>query len=138
MLLPLLTALSLAGATPPHPYLSPSAASNMHADGYASDTHPTRGPEKASASVRQFRYGKLAGECAGILFDREGRLFTVCARALRSDLVVLDPDGLRELARFRLPHRKGTILNFLAGRYDAIFSDTSGGSYFYLDTSTAR
>src|SRR2546427_293517 len=60
---------------------------------------------------------------------RQGRIVTVCASALRMQLLLLDPRTLRELARYDLPRRPSTrTLSFRR-----ITSDTSGGVYFYLD-----
>ena len=110
-----------------------SDANNMHSDSSATDTHAVRGPERADAEVRRFQFGALAGECAGFTFDKNHRIVTVCVKASRSELILIDPATLSVLDRFEIPARQGTYRAVFALRIDSIFLDTSGGSYFYLD-----
>ena len=117
------------GSVPRHPFMAASGANNMHGDSYASDTHAASGPLGHDPVVVSTARGLLGGECASVMFDRQGRIVTVCASALRMQLLLLDPRTLRELARYDLPRRPSTrTLSFRR-----ITSDTSGGVYFYLD-----
>ncbi len=63
-------------------------------------------------------------ECASLTFDRRGRLETVCVGATTPTLKLFDPTTLKQLASYRLPNRRLGL---------DVFSDFSGGGYFYLD-----
>ena len=63
-------------------------------------------------------------ECGSLTFDSRGRLETVCVGATTPTLKLFDPTTLKQLATYRLPNRK-LGLN--------VFTDFSGGGYFYLD-----
>jgi len=114
---------------PQHPFMAATAANNMHGDSFVSDTHTASGPLGRDPVVVSSARGLLGGECASVTFDRRGRILTVCASAVRMELLLLDPRTLRELASYRLPQRPSTRTLSLR----RITSDTSGGVYFYLD-----
>jgi hypothetical protein len=108
---------------PRHPFMAPNGLSNLHDDGYQTDTYAWRGPlgeDPTSDSALFLR------ECASITVDSEGRLVTVCVGLDRPVLAMLDPDTLEPLATFDLPPRQ-------PGGGGNPFTDFSGGGYFYLD-----
>ena len=106
---------------PQHPFLAPDPGSNIHNDAYQTDAYAGPGPLGISPSVRstlQF------AECASLTFDRRGRLVTVCVGATTPTLTLFNPRTLKQLATYRLPNRR-------VG--PNVFTDFSGGGYFYLD-----
>ena len=107
---------------PRHPFMAPNQRSNIHNDAYQTDVYRWRGPLGRSMSRTSTFY---AHECASITFDSKGRLVTVCVGIERPFLALLEPRTLNELARYDLPPRQ-------PGGGD-IFTDFSGGGYFYLD-----
>src|SRR5205823_10986399 len=64
-------------------------------------------------------------ECGSLTFDSAGRVVTVCVGLEGPRLAMFDPATLDLLAVFPLPPRS-------AGG-GGLFSDFSGGGYFYLD-----
>lgn len=115
---------------PQHPYLAAQGRNGMHGDSYASDTHPYAGPSSAHPVVRSADMGTLfGGECATVVFDSQGRLYTFCSELTEMSLYALDPDSFRILAKQVLPLRASNkSLNI-----KEIMDDTSGGAYFHLD-----
>ncbi len=108
---------------PRHPFMAPNGRSNLHNDGWQTDTYRWRGPlgaETSSASTLFFR------ECASITFDSQGRIVTVCVGLDRPVAAILDPDTLAPLATLALPPRQPS------GGSNPL-TDFSGGGYFYLD-----
>ncbi len=106
---------------PQHPYLAANPGSNIHNDAYMSDVYPRSGPlgiRPTVSSTLQF------AECASLTFDKRGRIETVCVGPTTPTLKLFDPTSLRELASYRLPDRR---------LGPNVFSDFSGGGYFYLD-----
>ncbi len=106
---------------PQHPYLADNPGSNIHNDAYMSDAYPGPGPlgiRPTVSSTLQF------AECASLTFDRRGRIETVCVGPTTPTLKLFDPTSLEELASYRLPDRR---------LGPNVFSDFSGGGYFYLD-----
>lgn len=104
---------------PQHPFLASNGASNLHNDGYMTDTYPWAGPTDLTA--RQVVRASLGGECASVTFDAKGRLITVCISVTGSkELVSLDPHSLARLASYTLPSGPGG-------------TGFSGGGYFALD-----
>ena len=73
--------------------------------------------------------GEIAGECATVVFDRAGRLITVCADFFEMALYALDPHDLGVFAKHALPLRE----SHAGGDIEEIMNDTSGGAYFHLD-----
>ncbi len=110
-----------APSPPQHPFLAPDPGNNIHNDAYMTDAYPGPGPLGVSPTVGSTLQ---VAECASLTFDRRGRLETVCVGAVSPTLKLLDPVTLEELASYRLPPRR-LGLN--------LFSDFSGGGYFYLD-----
>ncbi len=106
---------------PQHPFLAADPGNNIHNDAYQTDAYPGPGPLGISPTVRSTLQ---VAECASLTFDRRGRLETVCVGATTPTLKLFDPATLRQLASYRLPNRR-VGLN--------VFSDFSGGGYFYLD-----
>jgi hypothetical protein len=105
----------------------------MHGDSASSDTHPFPGPLGRDPEVRTRRMGVAGGECATVAFDAGGRLGTVCGTLAGFRLQLLDPATLRTLAEHELPQRPSTVEGITRLDLDRIFTDTSGGAYFYLD-----
>ncbi|HEU0024358.1 MAG TPA: hypothetical protein VFQ12_06995, partial [Thermoleophilaceae bacterium] len=115
---------------PRHPFMAPNGKSNIHNDGYMTDTYTWRGPlGRSTMTVRSQANGVTAiGLCGGtIAFDHRGRLVTVCIAAdLSVQLRLLDPLTLEPLATFDLPQR---VIPPGANPFQSF----TGGGYFYLD-----
>jgi hypothetical protein len=109
---------------PRHPFMAPNGRSNLHNDPYMTDVYRKRsgplGPETTTSSAL------FARECGSVTFDSADRIETICVGVDRPVLALLDPRDLEVLAALELPPRN------LAGDGD-IFTDFSGGGYFYLD-----
>ncbi len=116
--------ISLAEAPRPprHPSMAPNDASNIHDDAYQTDTADRQGPLGRGMQRTSTFYGR---ECASVTFDSRGRIETICVGLDRTQLKLLDPRSLDELASFDLPPRQTSV--------GGAFSDFSGGGYFYLD-----
>lgn len=125
-------ALVAENPNPRHPYMAVSD-NNMHVDSYVTDVHPGPGPLGFSAEVKTFDYGKIAGECAGILFDRKGDILTVCVKLLKTQLLLINRDSLEIKASFSLPRRPNILLAAATFQFEKIMEDTSGGAYFFID-----
>ena len=110
-----------APAPPQHPFLAPDPGNNIHNDAYMTDSYTGRGPLGVSPKVTSTLQ---VAECASLTFDRRGRLETVCVGATTPTLKLFDPTTLKQIASYSLPNRP-LGLN--------LFSDFSGGGYFYLD-----
>ncbi len=110
-----------APAPPQHPFLAPDPGNNIHNDAYMTDAYSRPGPlgvrPKVSSTLQ-------VAECASLTFDRRGRLETVCVGLTTPTLKLFDPTTLEQIASYQLPNRR-LGLN--------VFSDFSGGGYFYLD-----
>jgi hypothetical protein len=114
---------------PRHPYMAPNGKSNIHNDGYMTDTYTWTGPLGGPMTVTSGSYPDAPiGLCGGtIAFDSKGRLVTVCiASDLRVRLRLLDPVTLEPLASFELPTR---VIPPGANPFQSF----TGGGYFYLD-----
>ena len=107
---------------PRHPKMAPNGLSNLHNDGYMSDTYTWSGPLGHGMSVRS---SFLEGVCGSITFDSRGRLVTVCVGLEGPKLVLADARTLETLALRFLPPRQSVAAN--------PFQDFAGGGYFYLD-----
>src|SRR3954454_20868658 len=90
---------ALTGSIPNNPFMSSSGATSMHADSYASDTHPWAGPTGRNATVTFS--GK--GPCAGMGVTREKLLLLQCGGAQNFTLRLVDPVTLKDLATYSLP-----------------------------------
>ena len=106
---------------PQHPFLAADPGNNIHNDAYQTDAYPGPGPLGISPTVRSTLQ---VAECGSLTFDSRGRLETVCVGATTPNLKLFDPVTLKQLATYRLPNRR-LGLN--------VFTDFSGGGYFYLD-----
>jgi hypothetical protein len=113
-----------APAVPAHPFMAANGRSNIHDDAYMTDTYTTSGP---LGSNMERRSTFLASECASIVFDRAGRIVSICVGVDGPRLVMLDPNTLDLIAAMPLPPR---VVNTGSGNP---FTDFSGGGYFYLD-----
>ncbi len=107
---------------PEHPFMAPNGRSNLHDDGYQTDSYLTSGPLGRDVRVTTGTYN---GVCGSVTFDREGRLVTICVGFDAVTLRRLDPTTLESLAQFVLPRRPAAIGN--------PFQNFTGGGYFYLD-----
>src|SRR4051812_14326066 len=113
---------------PRHPFMAPNERSNIHTDAWQTDTNRLPGPlgrdmKRVSASH--------TADCGSVTFDSKGRLVTVCVglqgpNGGGAGLNLLDPQTLETLARYDLPPRQ-------PGVPSGLFTDFSGGGYFYLD-----
>ncbi|MCX4092993.1 hypothetical protein [Nocardia sp. alder85J] len=113
-------------AVPQHPYLAPGASSNIHDDGWMTNTYPGPGPLGVAPQTNSLLLGS---ECGSIAFDRAGRIVTACLGA-DTALYLIDPVGLRVLGSYPLPRR--AVTDYLR---QGAFSDFTGGGYFYLDNA---
>jgi hypothetical protein len=113
----------IAATQPPrHPFMAPNGRSNLHVDGYQTDTYPVAGPLGRDMAVSS---SFQAADCASVTFDRRGRIVTVCVGVEGPRLLLMDPRTLETLASMQLPPR-------IPGA-GSIFNDFAGGGYFYLD-----
>lgn len=110
---------------PRHPFMAPNGRSNIHNDGFQTDAYDGMGPLGRSMHVTSTF---LASDCASVTFDSRGRIVSVCVGAARPTLRVLDPTTLQTLASMNLPVRDAVTTN-----PTKLFTDFSGGGYFYLD-----
>jgi hypothetical protein len=114
---------------PRHPFMARNGLSNIHNDGYMTDTYTWGGPRGGRMSVTSAAYPDAPiGLCGGtIAFDRRGRVVTVCiASDLRVRLRLLHPVTLEPLATYELPQR---VIPPGANPFQSF----TGGGYFYLD-----
>ncbi len=114
---------------PQNPFLNDSTSQNMHADTYASDTHPIGGPLGQKPTIKSYSHGRVGGECACVTFDSRNNIVAMCATFKEFSLLLLSPKNLKPLARLNLPPRASNKTYNLR----KIMSDTSGGAYFFLD-----
>ncbi|MBJ7348728.1 MAG: hypothetical protein JHC87_09185, partial [Thermoleophilaceae bacterium] len=121
------TAQRVESTLPPrHPFMAPNGQSNIHGDAWQTDSYATPGPLGKRMTVRSTLY---LAECASVTFDSRGRLVTICVGLNGPKIVMMNGDSLSELASYTLPARQ----NSGVGDLFSIFSDFSGGGYFYLD-----
>gem|GEM_PF-554072 len=112
-----------------HPFMAPNGVSNMHNDGYMTDTYEVSGP------IGEFPRVKNSGVFddrlhVTITFDEFGRIVAVLqGRPGNPELQLIDPDTLKPLASYALPVRPYPIEEDEI----PIIRDPSGGVYFYLD-----
>jgi hypothetical protein len=109
---------------PQHPHLAPNGRSNMHDDGYATDSYTGPGPLGRRPVVTSAFYG--VEECATVAFDRNGRIVGLCGNLGGPVLRLLDPATLDVIASQSLPARQLKL-------GVSPLSDLCGGTYFYLD-----
>jgi hypothetical protein len=120
---------ALTGSIADNPFMSASGANSMHADSYASDTHPWPGPTGHNATVTFA--GK--GPCAGMGVTREKLLLLQCGGAQNFTLRLVDPVTLKDLATYNLPPRPSTLQAAEHADLDKVYGDSSG-AYFFLDS----
>jgi hypothetical protein len=116
-----------------HPHMASHAANSMHNDSYNSDTHDFPGPVTQHTRLKRFQYSKAFGLCPTFAFDSKDHIVTLCVKALKTKLYVLEPENFGVLGSIELPRRKGVILAALTLQFQKMLQDTSGGAYFYLD-----
>lgn len=107
---------------PRHPHMAPNGRSNIHDDAYMTDTYQGAGPlGRGIARTSTF----LSHECASLTFDQKDRIVAICVGVEAPVLEMFDPKTLDSLASMVLPPRQGASTG--------VFTDFSGGGYFYLD-----
>jgi hypothetical protein len=107
---------------PRHPFMAPNGRSNLHDDAFQTDAYRGPGPLGRGMGVRStFK----SADCASVTFDSRGRVVTVCVGVTSPTLEVLDPRTLESISSMPLPPRTSAGVN--------VFTDFSGGGYFYLD-----
>jgi len=111
-----------AAPVPRHPFMAANERSNLHNDGYQTDSNRRTGPLGSAVSTTS---GQYAGVCGSVTFDARGRIVTVCVGVGDVTLRLLDPVTLESLAEFALPPRRTGLGN--------PFQNFTGGGYFYLD-----
>jgi len=109
---------------PQNPYMAANGSSEIHDDGYQSDTYQTSGPLGHETRVLSTQ---VNAECASVTFDRLGRIISVCVGATGPTLYMFDPATLATLATFSLPPKQPST-----GSVNP-FTNFNGGGYFYLD-----
>ena len=109
---------------PQHPHMAPNGRSNLHNDAYMTDVYrKLEGPLGDDTATRSALFVR---DCASVTFDAEGRIEAICVGIDRPVLTLLDPTTLEVLAAHDLPPRQSG---------GDVFTDFSGGGYFYLDRS---
>ncbi len=103
--------------------MAPNDRSNIHNDAYSSGAYVGSGPLGRNVAVSSTFFLR---ECGSVMFDSQGRIVTICVGLDRPVLALIDPTSLTTLAALPLPIRNLASLG-------NIFSDFSGGGYFYLD-----
>jgi hypothetical protein len=107
---------------PRHPHMAPNGRSNIHDDAFMTDTYQGPGP-LGSGIARNSTF--LSHECASLTFDTKNRIVAICVGLEAPVLQMFDAKTLDSLASMVLPPRQTVS----AG----VFTDFSGGGYFYLD-----
>jgi hypothetical protein len=107
---------------PRHPHMAPNGRSNLHDDAYMTDTYQGAGPLGNGIS-RTSTF--LSHECASLTFDSRDRIVAICVGLEAPVLEMFDPKTLDSLASMVLPPKQGASTG--------VFTDFSGGGYFYLD-----
>jgi hypothetical protein len=110
---------------PQHPFMARNGLSNVHNDGYQTDTYTWPGPLGRNPGVNSQFFGTLGSCGITIVFDRFGRPLTNCISAADQQLRLFDPTTLDTLASFDLPPR---VIPPGANPFTS-----GGGAYFYLD-----
>src|SRR5579875_2745860 len=84
---------------PQNPYLAPNGDSNIHDDGWQSNTYDRLGPLGDNLEVAS---SFLAAECASINFDSAGRIVATCIGPGTAALYLFDPTTLATRGRYPL------------------------------------
>ena len=107
---------------PRHPHMAPNARSNIHDDAFMTDTYQGAGPlGKGITRTSTF----LSHECASLTFDSKDRIVAICVGLEAPILEMFDAKTLDSMASMALPPKTGISTS--------VFTDFSGGGYFYLD-----
>ena len=114
-----------APAIPRHPFMAANGASNVHNDGYQSDTYTYPGPLGRDPEVNSQFFGTLGLCGVTIAFDRFGRLVTTCVSGNSQELRIMDPTTLETMASYSLPPR---VVPPGGNPFTS-----AGGAYFYVD-----
>jgi hypothetical protein len=110
---------------PQNPFMAQNGLSNVHNDGYQSDTYTWSGPLGRNPTVNSQFFGTL-GICGiTIAFDKLGRPLTICVSGTTQELRLFDPTTLDTLATYELPPR---VIPPGGNPFTS-----GGGAYFYLD-----
>ena len=122
-----------------HPHLSARYSAAMHEDSHASDVSRLAGPTPFGAEVEYFHVlekGKrLSGMAPFYTFLDDETMVTISFGRDAATLLVVDvKDEIEVLDQVDIPGRGSTLFE-LAGKKGrvAIFRDTSGGAYSYVD-----
>ena len=107
---------------PQHPFMAPNGRSNVHDDAYMTDTYVGLGP---LGRMPERRSTYQNAECGSLTFDSAGRIVGICVGVEGPRLVLFDAQTLETEAVMSLPPRSPSG--------SSVFSDFSGGGYFYLD-----
>jgi hypothetical protein len=107
---------------PRHPFMAPNGRSNIHDDAFMTDTYQGAGP-LGNGITRTSTL--LSHECASLTFDQKNRIVAICVGLEAPILEMFDAKTLDSLASMPLPPRQGASTG--------VFTDFSGGGYFYLD-----
>jgi hypothetical protein len=107
---------------PRQPHMAPNGRSNIHDDAYMTDTYQGPGP-LGRGVTRTSTF--LSHECASLTFDSKSRIVAICVGLEAPILELFDPHTLDSFASMMLPGRQGVSTG--------VFTDFSGGGYFYLD-----
>jgi len=113
---------------PAHPFMAPNERSNLHVDGFQTDTNSTPGPlGRQMQRTSTFQQA----DCASVTFDSRGRIVTICVGLQGpafggAGLYMFDRRTLATLAKMDLPAKQPSV----GGNP---FQDFSSGGYFYLD-----
>jgi hypothetical protein len=111
-----------------HPGLAANGRSQMHTDGWSSDTYAGPGPLGRDPEIDTAWYG--VKECATIAFDSRDRIIGLCGgfngRNVGMTLNIIDPESMDPLATLAMPRTK-------SNNGKRPWEDLCGGAYFYLD-----
>jgi hypothetical protein len=107
---------------PRHPHMAPNGRSNLHDDAYMTDTYQGAGP-LGKGITRNSTF--LSHECASLTFDSKDRIVAICVGLEAPVLELFDAKTLDSLGSMVLPPKQGVSTG--------VFTDFSGGGYFYLD-----
>jgi hypothetical protein len=109
---------------PEDPFMAPNGRSNIHMDGYMSDTYATAGPLGHAPTVKS---AVLLGIGGTVTFDSAGRIVILVLGNGPRRLFLLDPVTLGTQWVLDLP---STSSSTLPGSVETSFG---GGGYYFLD-----